>query len=278
MQRLGRNLNGYFGEKIPIDDLLRDTLNAAPQHGWTLSFLDAAPGLQLPVLSRPPLTSSTWSPRLYASAGIHGDEPAGPLAIHRLIADNTLPAHAWLWVCPCLNPTGFQRNSREAASGHDLNRDYRQPRTPEIRAHTAWLEGLPLFDVALCLHEDWEAAGFYLYELNPDGRPSLAPPTLQAVAEVCPIDQSPLIDGREARQGLISPVLDPANRPEWPEAFYLLQNKTRLSYTLESPSDFPLEVRVQALATATRACFEAYGPSPNPSHPLSQGPTGTSTR
>jgi len=264
MQRLGRNQNGYLGEIVSIDDLLRDTLAEAHRLGWTLSFLDAEPGLQIPILTRAPLTPSDWAPRLYASAGIHGDEPAGPLAIHRLIAANAFPSHAWLWVCPCLNPTGFLRNTREAASGYDLNRDYRQPRSAEIRAHVAWLEQQPLFDVTLCLHEDWEAAGFYLYELNPDARPSLAPPTLQAVATVCPIDHSQLIDGREARQGLICPTLDPAGRPEWPEALYLLQNKTRLSYTLESPSDFPLEVRVQALATAAKSCFAAYGP---PGHP-----------
>ena len=278
MQRLGRNQNRYLGETIAIDDILRDTLAAGHRHRWTLSFLDAAPGLQLPVLTRPPIAPSTWAPRLYVSAGIHGDEPAGPLAVQRLISDNTLPAHAWLWVLPCLNPTGFQRNTREAASGHDLNRDYRQPQTAEIRAHTAWLEQLPLFDVTLCLHEDWEAAGFYLYELNPDGHPSLAKPTLQAVAQVCPIDLSPTIDGREARQGLICPVLDPVNRPEWPEAFYLLQNKTRLSYTLESPSDFPLDVRVQALATATKACLDAYAAAPGAARLANQGPTGTSTR
>jgi hypothetical protein len=83
--------------------------------------------------------------------------------------------------------------------------------------------------------------------------------------------------GRPGR-GLICPVLDPANRPEWPEAFYLLQHKTRLSYTLESPSDFSLGVRVQALATATKACFEAYAASPGAAHLAAQGPTGTSTR
>jgi protein MpaA len=117
---------------------LRDTLAAAHRHGWTLSFLDASPGLQLPVLTRPPPHRVPIGHlALYASAGIHGDEPAGPLAIHRLIADNALPAHAWLWVCPCLNPTGFQRNTREAASGQDLNRDYRQPHTPEVPGPTS---------------------------------------------------------------------------------------------------------------------------------------------
>lgn len=258
MQRLGRNRNGYLGETIAIDDLLQAMLASARHHGWAITHLDAGPDLQLPILTRSPRTASDSAPRLYASAGIHGDEPAGPLAMHQLIAENAFPTDAAIWLCPCLNPSGFRRNTREAASGHDLNRDYRNPRTPEIRAHVAWLEQQPLFDVTLCLHEDWEASGFYLYELNPDAHPSIAHPILQAVADVCPIDPSPLIDGREARQGLINPHLDPANRPEWPEAFFLLQNKTRLSYTIESPSDFDLPMRVQALTTATRTALACY--------------------
>jgi hypothetical protein len=45
-------------------------------------------------------------------------------------------------------------------------------------------------------------------------------------------------------------------RPQWPEAFWLLTHKTRHSYTLEAPSDFPLETRVNALVTAVRVILE----------------------
>ena len=64
-----------------------------------------------------------------------------------------------------------------------------------------------------------------------------------------------MIDGRPATGGIIRPELDPAKRPQWPEAFYLLQHKTRLSYTLEAPSDFPLPVRVNALVAAVNAAL-----------------------
>ena len=127
--------------------------------------------------------------------------------------------------------------------------------TAEVRAHVAWLESQPSFDLAFCLHEDWEAHGFYLYELNPDGRPSCAREMINSVSAVCPVDLSPLIEGRAASGGLINPNLDPNSRPQWPEAFWLLQNKTRQSYTLEAPSDFPLSVRVAALVAATRAAL-----------------------
>jgi protein MpaA len=255
LQRLGRNRGGYFGEAIAIDAVVRDTLAAAHARGWHLRQIPATPDLNLCALHRqaPPSDGEHAPVRIYVSTGIHGDEPAGPLALRQLLVENNWPARAELWACPCLNPTGFPLNRRENAAGIDLNRDYRHLESPEVRAHTAWLRQQPQFDVCFCLHEDWEAHGFYIYELNPDHRPSLAGRMIEAVSAVCPIDLSPEIEGRPAQDGIIRPELDPAARPQWPEAFFLIQHKTRQSYTLEAPSDFPLEVRVEALVTAVRA-------------------------
>ena len=174
----------------------------------------------------------------------------------RLIEENRWPEGDELFLCPCLNPAGFERNSREDNLNRDLNRDYKHLESDEIRTHVAWLQGLPALDFTLCLHEDWEAHGFYLYELNPDGRSSHAERAVAAVTRVCPIDPSAEIDGRPAQGGLIRPELDPLKRPQWPEAFWLLQNKTRLSYTLEAPSDFPMATRVEALVTAVQAILD----------------------
>jgi hypothetical protein len=58
--------------------------------------------------------------------------------------------------------------------------------------------------------------------------------------------------------GIIRPPLDPTLRPQWPEAFWLYRHKTRLSYTIEAPSDFPLAVRVKALAEAIRGALAAF--------------------
>ena len=118
------------------------------------------------------------------------------------------------------------------------------------------------FDVCLCLHEDWEAAGFYVYELNPDRQPSYAEAITQRVSEVCPIDMSPMIEERPAVNGIIAPNVDPRSRPQWPEAFYLFTHKTRLSYTMEAPSDFPLPVRVAALVAGVHAAVEAITAGP----------------
>ena len=252
MRKLGQNHDGYHGERIDPAAVLRAAEDAARHHGWQRQAFGRQEKFDLVAWYRP---GPPGARRVYISAGIHGDEPAAPLAAARLLAENRWPT-AELWLLPCLNPMGFTLNRRENAEGLDLNRDYRQPRSPEIRAHIAWLDGQPAFDLALCLHEDWEAHGFYVYEVNPDQLPSQAAGIVATVAAICPIDRSEIIEGRRARDGVIRPALLPlTERPDWPEALYLVMHKTRLSYTLEAPSDFPLATRVEALVAGTRAAL-----------------------
>lgn len=252
MQRLGKNAGRYLGEGIDIQRVCLAAVAAARQHGWQVTGIPFDGGGELLTFQR---ATPGARRNVYLSTGIHGDEPAGPLAVQRLLEENRWPGDANLFLCPCLNPTGFLHNQRENQHGKDVNRDYKHFETAEARAHVAWLERQPVFDVAFCLHEDWESNGFYLYELNPDGLPSLARRMVDAVARVCPIDLAEVIEGRPAKGGVIHPSHDPTSRPQWPEAFWLLRNKTRLSYTLEAPSDFPLATRVEALVVAAGAAL-----------------------
>jgi protein MpaA len=272
MQKLGRNHGRYRGESIDIHAVLADCHAAAGRAGWTTEVFSTAIAPPLVAFHRAPkgvsrgkegMANLFHAPRrIYLSTGIHGDEPAGPLAIRQLLIEDRWPADAELLICPCLNPTGFPLNQRESAAGVDLNRDYRKPQSAEVRAHLGWLARQGVFDLTICLHEDWESHGFYLYEVNPDGRPSAAPRMISAVEAQCPIDRSAVIEGRPADGGIIRPQIDLAGRPDWPEAFYLITHHTRLSYTLEAPSDFPLGTRVTALTTAVNALLTT-GPSVN---------------
>jgi murein peptide amidase A len=225
---------------------------SACARGFRIEEMGAAEGCPLLAFTR--RTTGT-KPRIYLSAGVHGDEPAPPFALARLLADGVFDDRAVWFLVPLINPGGLIRGTRESPAGVDLNRDYRNPQTPEVRAHVRWLERQPGFTVSFCLHEDWESQGFYLYELNPANRPSLAPAMLAAVAARFPIDRSPSIDGRPAEGGVIRPVSDPHLRNLWPEAIYLRSRHTTLSYTLESPSALPLESRIEMLTTALRAAL-----------------------
>ncbi len=172
-----------------------------------------------------------------------------------LLRQNRWPSNIQVTLLPCLNPIGFVANRRENTGGIDLNRDYRNSRSSEVRAHITWLERQPRFNAYFCLHEDWESQGFYLYEQNPDAHPSLVETMIEHVRQVCPIDLSPIIEDRPAQNGVIRPNLNPLERLDWPEALYLISHKSRQGYTLEAPSDFPLETRVAALVSAVNAAL-----------------------
>src|SRR5882762_10191115 len=133
IERSGKNINGYFGETIDVAAVLRDCVSAAKANGWSVEDLSAGTKTNLLALRRPALplikkppndNDRREAPSLYISAGIHGDEPAGPLAVCRLLKENQWPSNLAVWICPCLNPTGFLSNRRENSEGLDLNRQY----------------------------------------------------------------------------------------------------------------------------------------------------------
>jgi hypothetical protein len=260
VQKLGKNLDGYYGETIDIRAVLRDVKSSALAAGWTAEIFHTRGDFEWLALHRRNRAAANRK-RIHISAGTHGDEPAGPLAALKLLQQDRWPENAEIFLLPCLNPVGFTLNQRANAEGIDLNRDYLNPKSAETRAHIAWLGRQPRFDLHLCVHEDWESHGFYLYEQNPDNRPSFAEQIIEAVQPVCPVDFSENIEGRPAQGGIIRPVLVPQERLDWPEALYHIVHKSRQGYTLEAPSDFPLPVRVGALAAAVTVAVHALAGS-----------------
>lgn len=237
--------NASIIDPIPFVDRLHA---AARQAGFRIEMFGEIAGCPLVAATK---RTPGRRPRVYLSAGIHGDEPAGPRVLLELMQRGLFDARAVWFLCPLLNPAGFRRRTRENAEGLDLNRDYKALKSAEIQAHARWLERQPNFDLAICVHEDWESKGYYVYELNPAGRASFARPMIDAVAPVCPIEVAPTIDGREVSEpGIIRPAGDPLLREQWPEAIYLRAHHAQLGYTLESPSSFLLPQRIAAHAAA----------------------------
>jgi protein MpaA len=198
-------------------------------------------------------------PRVYLSAGIHGDEPAPPYALLHLLEAGVFDGRCNWLICPLINPEGFAHGTRENQAKVDLNRDYKEPITSEIRDHIAWLKRQPNFDLIICVHEDWESSGFYLYELNPNNRPTLANAMLAGACANCSIDPATVIDGREiAEPGIIRPVSDPLLRETWPEAIYLRHFHGTLVYTTETPSALPLAQRIATHCAVLTAALEEF--------------------
>lgn len=193
--------------------------------------------------------------RVYVSAGIHGDEPAGPLALLELLREGVFAGDEDWTICPALNPGGLQAGTRDNAAGIDLNRDYVRRRSPEVVAHAAWLERCPVPGLFLSLHEDWETSGFYFYEINlGEDRPERARAVLSAVAEHVPVEPGRLLDDHEVREpGWIHHAAEADLPNHWPEAIFLAKLGCPLSFTFESPSSLELEARVAAQVAAVRA-------------------------
>lgn len=194
-------------------------------------------------------------PTVYLSAGIHGDEPAGPLALLKLVREGAFgPEGNWM-LCPALNPTGLAAGTRVNAAGEDLNRDYWERKNPEVASHAAWLRSCAVPDLFISLHEDWETDGFYFYEINCcQDRPERASAILEAVAPWFPPEPGPRIDDHDVRGcGWIYHQAE-ADLPEsWPEAIYLAKLGCPVSFTFETPSSALLSARVAAHAAAARA-------------------------
>jgi murein peptide amidase A len=241
-------------EAFDLPGFLNDFRIAAEAAGFSptlLLELDAGPLL-------------TWDkpgngPLIYLSAGMHGDEPAGPLALLELLRGGFFtPEHRWS-LCPVINPSGIAAGTRENADSIDLNRDYWLRSTREVIAHAAWLDTLVLPDLFISLHEDWETTGFYFYEINlHEDQPERARHILEAAAPWFPTEAGPIIDGHEVREdGWIYHAAEPDLPEGWPEAIYLAKKGCPVSFTFETPSRAPLYRRVAAHAAAVRAACGA---------------------
>ncbi|MGE9294537.1 MAG: M14 family metallopeptidase [Puniceicoccales bacterium] len=249
----------YTGPALNLTEFERDWEPAAQEAGLRTDTFGQSEGLSLPYAWREPAPGAPW---LYLSAGIHGDEPAGTLALLAFLQEGLLPARTGVVAFPLLNPEGLRANTREHPQYGDLNRDYRAFNSPQIRAHRDCLQTLGhSYALAVCLHEDWESAGYYIYEHVEGNRPGLGRKMLDAVEPICGIDRAPVIEDRRADQGLITSAPGTVTPEDldggWAEALYLGEGLCPEVYTVEAPSDQDLDVRVRAHLAALKVAAAA---------------------
>jgi murein peptide amidase A len=240
----------------------RDVEEAARAGGWTIRHLSPTASGERPWLQRV-ASSGPGAPHVYLSAGIHGDEISGPLALLEMLRRPDFFTAFNTTIFPILNPDGLARGVRGNADGIDLNRDYRNSKSAEVASHIETLKTLGRFNAAMMLHEDFEGIGAYLYELNDALSPTLGSEILAAMGRHVLIDLRPEIEEVPARGGVISrrDLLAKhgriEDRPDWPEAIYLGVHHTQVSYTTETPKPFPLEHRVRAQIAAVETLLHA---------------------
>lgn len=174
-------------------------------------------------------TGDAGLPTVLLTAGVHGDEPAGPLALLELASNGLLDPRFSYRVWPCTNPTGFDLGTRASVDGVDINRTFgRGGSSPEAKAIVTANRDHK-FVLSVDLHEDDEAAEFYTYEYGFDA--PLFPAAL-----------------------LPDPELEAAEIGGLSLTLLVIRNASPLAITVETPSSrLPLERRVEMHVEAVQS-------------------------
>ena len=145
--------------------------------------------------------------RIGVFAGIHGDEPEGAHAVIQFIklleASPDFVTGYYLSFYPVTNPTGFEDGTRQSRGGRDLNREFwKNSREPEVRLLQAELVSRS-FDGVISLHTDDTSDGFYGFARGALLTRHLIEPALAAAEKFLPRDRRAIVDGFQARNGVI---------------------------------------------------------------------------
>jgi len=215
------------------------------RNGFRTEYLTDCDGYPVEVFYRDPTYGK--GPSILITSGIHGDEPAGPLGIEAWLRHG-VTMRAGIFLVPALNPRSLVTGTRESPEGIDLNRDFSsQPQSKEVAAYQQWL-GKKSFDVALCLHEDSDGTGFYLYSHD---QPRLLDDAMDALfiqaENTVGVESRQIVDDMPCNKGRMQPSADDIQQfgDQLPEALYLLKHHAPTVLTLETPSPKALTNRVQ---------------------------------
>lgn len=193
------------------------------------------------------------------TAGIHGDEPAGPLAALRFLRET--PAESLkhrLVMLPCLNPGGWEADARRNKRNLDLNRqlcgDKRRRKTESGMAYKLLAAAKPRLLVSM--HEDSSVRGHYVYYW-PEAMEPLARAASHLAREWFDPHPADKVHGHGNDDGLVA--YEPSD-----SGGCTLEDRLSIDMgvpvlTTESPSTFPLEDRVAWAAEFLRRLFGRSG-------------------
>jgi hypothetical protein len=145
--------------------------------------------------------------RLGIFAAIHGDEPAGAMAVVEFLRElSRQPALAEGYridAYPVCNPTGFEDNTRHSRAGKDLNREFwKNSSEPEVQLLEKELRARH-FQGIIQLHADDTSEGLYGFVRGHTLTEALLRPALREAGKILPRNVNATIDGFAARDGII---------------------------------------------------------------------------
>ena len=194
--------------------------------------------------------------RIGIFAGIHGDEPEGVRAVIQFLklleAKPELAAGYYLSFYPVCNPAGFEDGTRHSRSGKDLNREFwGNSNEPEVRLLQAELVSRS-FNGIISLHTDDTSNGFYGIVRGATLTKHLIEPALRAAEKFLPRDKRSIIDGFQARDGVIRDAYEgvlSAPPKVRPRPFEII---------LETPQSPPTFLKECAFVIALKTILDEY--------------------
>ena len=213
--------------------------------------------------------SHPGAPLVALSAGVHGDEPAGPWALLSIVRDGLLDARFNYRIWCCTNPSGYELGTRGNAEGNDVNRSFNAGgTTPEARAIVTANRDRR-FALGIDLHEDFEAQGFYCYEPLVEGAAPFGAAVVRAMdANGLPVqeldddfDVGYPAEARHIRtleRGRVLPdaAAERAFFPGTPYSLHLMRKPGTHALTLETPRNRAWNERLAMHRTAVVAALD----------------------
>jgi protein MpaA len=194
--------------------------------------------------------------RIGMLATLHGDEPEGALALTRFIASlDRQPEIAKgyaLFLYPVCNPTGFEDGTSQARSGKNLAGEFwNDSAEPEVRylQSEIWMHA---FDGILTLRSDRTSDGLYGFAAGAILSEHLLEPALREAEQFLPRNRRRVIDGFNARRGIITRGNSGA-----PKSLPGLR-RPPFEITLETPQAAPLHRQVEAFNAALHTILVEY--------------------
>lgn len=201
--------------------------------------------------------------------GVHGDEPAGTYAALDLISDfeqfRKYGKDFTIHIYPCMNPWGYEHDTRENAAGLDLNRGFKKEiEGAECRMFADHLKkvGVQEYEFAIDFHEgsrniiwkdfslDDNPDGAWLYELCHNHDRRMGRQMVDAVRQSgLPVNTLKNVYEDLCHDGLVSYPED-MRSPDYStlDSFdaFLWANYTGNAFTAETNMDWSVEDRIKA--------------------------------
>lgn len=200
---------------------------------------------------------------VFLSAGVHGDEPAAVYALLEFLEKKVYDYLDYFnfVVSPCLNPSGFEIDTRGNLDGVNINESFKKSSLIQgVNIFTQFLANNPRqYLFAIDMHEDPthkrvkgfrlrdSPKRFYMYEVSPDRRSQVGPRIIQKLKKngvlIC---RRKKIYGECSENGIVwsRGLSDPAY-PYRDAVEGHIQKYTSNVFTSETPTCWPLEDRIE---------------------------------